>query len=174
MKRILVAFFLFIYTSIFAYSQEHLTFLDCPITGPMNEFVAQMQLRGLTKSYSRGWFKKMKTKYLKGDFWFFTNCDVVVRGFKNIDKVTSVYVHPQNNFLLLNDLIETLDGKYGKHSVLYSNTDVNAINFVWSVPEGQITIYASKTYGQAFDIIYRDYVEVKLLNISADRIDNDL
>ena len=35
-------------------------------------------------------------------------------------------------------------------------------------------IYASTTYGQVFDIVYRDRVEVRLLNISANMIDDDL
>lgn len=174
MKRILAIIAIYINSALLVYSQKHLEFLDCPITGPMKEFVAQMQQKGLTKSYSKGWFKQMKTKYLKGNFWYFTNCDVVIREFKDIDNVTSVYIHPQNNFLLLEDLIESLDGKYGQHRVQYFNSDVNAVNFDWSVPEGQITIYASTIYGQAFDIIYRDYIEVKLLNISEDRINNDL
>ena len=88
--------------------------------------------------------------------------------------VSSVYIHPHSNFLLLNDLISVLDEKYGQHTVQYPISDVNAMNYVWNIPEGCILIYAATTYGQAFDIMYRDYTEVRMLKAYADVIDDEL
>ena len=174
MKRCLIVFFILLSQALQATSQNHLCFLGQPITGNMKNFVAQMENKGLTKGYSKGWFKGMRTKYLKGTFWRFPDCDIVVRGPKNTKDVTSVYVHPHNNFLLLGDLVESLDERYGAHAVKYSSADINAMNYVWSIPEGSIVIYASTTYGQVFDIVYRDHVEVRLLSVSANMIDDDL
>ena len=174
MKRCLIVLFVFLSSALQAISQNHLCFLGQPITGNMKNFVVQMESKGLGRGYSKGWFKGMRTKYLRGNFWRFPDCDIVVRGPKKMKDATSVYVHPHNNFLLLNDLVESLDDRYGTHEVQYSNADINAMNYVWSMPEGCITIYASTTYGQVFDIVYRDHVEVRLLNVSASMIDDDL
>lgn len=174
MKRCLIVLLILLGSALQAMSQDHLCFLGQPITGNMKDFVAQMESKGLTKGYSKGWFKGMRTKYLKGTFWRFPDCDIVVRGPKNMKDATSVYVHPHSNFLLLDDLVQSLDERYGAHDIRYSNADINAMNYVWSVPEGSIVIYASTTYGQVFDIVYRDHVEVKLLSISANMINDDL
>ena len=48
------------------------------------------------------------------------------------------------------------------------------MNYVWNIPEGCILIYATTTYGQAFDIMYRDYTEVRMLKAYADVIDDEL
>ena len=85
-----------------------------------------------------------------------------------------MYVHPKNNFLLLNRLIGVLDQKYGSHIVSTSDVDVNALTYIWDTPEGAIEIFGTVVYGQGFDILYRDHVEVKMLNHVISVIDNDL
>lgn len=172
MRHILISLLLSV--AIACHAQNHLRFLGCPIDGDMKTFVAKMESKGLETAAHRSWFKGMKTKFLQGSFWNFPNCDIVVRQPKKYNNVTSVYIHPHSNFLLLNDLINVLDNKYGMHTVQYSNSDVNAMNYVWNLQEGCILIYATTTYGQAFDIVYRDYTEVRMLNDYSDAIDDDL
>jgi hypothetical protein len=172
MKKILIL--LLIFSSITCSSQNHLTFLDYPITGSLEEFVKVLENKGFKKTYNHGWFKKMKTKYLRGSFWQFPDCDIVVRQPKKYNNVTSVYVHPHSNFLLLNDLLYALDRKYGEHQEQYSNSDINIRNYYWSMPEGSITIFATTTYGQNFDIVYRDFTEVNILERYSELIDDDL
>ena len=79
-----------------------------------------------------------------------------------------------DNFLLLNELIDVLDSKYGQHEESYSDVDVNALTYTWSMPEGTIQIFGTVVHGQGFDILYRDYTEVRLLNHIINSIDNDL
>lgn len=156
------------------YGQSHLAFLGQPITGDMKAFVTTLEDKGFTVESGRGWFPKMKCKYLRGDFWNFQDCDIVVRRPKKWKNVTSVYVHPRNNFLLLNELIDVLDRKYGRHEECYSDVDVNALTYTWNMPEGAIQIFGTVVYEQSFDILYRDYTEVNLLNHIINSIDNDL
>lgn len=159
---------------IWGYGQNHLTFMGHPITGDMKSFVKLLQDDGFETQTGKGWFPKMKTKCLQGNFWNFYDCDIVVRRPKKWKNVTSVYIHPRNNFLLLNELISVLDSKYGRHEENYSDVDVNDLTYTWSVPEGTIQIFGTIVYGQSFDILYRDYTEVRLLNHIIKSIDNDL
>lgn len=159
---------------ILAYGQNHLAFMGHPITGNMKSFVKELEADGFDVETGKRWFHKMKTKYLHGDFWNFYDCDVVVRKPKKWDNVTSVYIHPHDNFLLLNQLIDVLDSKYGRHEESYSDVDINALTYTWSMPEGTIQIFGTVVYGQGFDILYRDYTEVRLLNHIINSIDNDL
>lgn len=172
MKHIII--FLLLSMAVICHAQDHLRFLGCPITGDMKTFVDQMKSKGLATAVHRSWFKGMKTKFLNGSFWNFPDCDIVVRQPKKYNNVTSVYIHPHSNFLLLNDLISVLDDKYGQHTVQYPTSDVNAMNYVWNIPEGCVLIYATTTYGQAFDIMYRDYTEVRMLKAYSDAIDDEL
>lgn len=172
MKKLILLFLLVF--PLQDYGQEHLTFLDLSITGDMKTFVKALERKGFSKEMGKGWFHGMKTKYLRGDFWMFPDCDVVVRQPKKYQYVTSVYVHPKNNFLLLNRLIGVLDQKYGSHIVSTSDVDVNALTYIWDTPEGAIEIFGTVVYGQGFDILYRDHVEVKMLNHVISVIDNDL
>lgn len=166
--------FLLLIFPIWGYGQNHLTFMGHPITGDMKSFVKMLQDDGLETQTGKGWFPKMKTKYLQGNFWNFYDCDIVVRRPRKWKNVTSVYIHPRNNFLLLNELISVLDSKYGRHEESYSDVDVNALTYTWSMPEGTIQIFGTIVYGQSFDILYRDYTEVRLLNHIINSIDNDL
>lgn len=159
---------------MWGYGQNHQTFMGHPITGDMNTFVKQLQEDGFESQTGKGWFPKMKTKYLHGNFWNFYDCDIVVRRPKKWKNVTSVYIHPHNNYLLLNELVSVLDSKYGRHEESYSDVDVNALTYTWSMPEGMIQIFGTIVYGQGFDILYRDYTEVRLLNHIINSIDNDL
>jgi hypothetical protein len=156
------------------YGQSHLAFLGHPITGDMKSFVAALKGNGFTTKIGKNWFPKMTCKYLQGDFWNFPNCDIVIRKPKKTKYVTSVYIHPKSNFLLLNELIGVLDRKYGKHEEAYSDVDVNALTYTWDLPEGVIQIFGTIVYGQSFDIIYRDYTEVNMLNHIVNTINNDL
>lgn len=171
-RRMLILFLLILPVGL--YGQGHLAFLGHPITGDMKSFVAMLEDNGFSTVAGKGWFPKMKCKYLQGDFWNFQDCDIVVRKPKKWKDVTSVYIHPKNNFLLLNELIAVLDGKYGRHKESYSDADVNALTYTWNMPEGAIQIFGTVVYGQSFDIIYRDYTEVNLLNHTMNAIDNDL
>lgn len=92
-------------------------FLGCPIAGDMKTFVDKMKSKGLATAVRRSWFKGMKTKFLNGSFGNLPNCDIVVRQPKKYNDVTSVYIHPHSNFLLLNDLISVLDEKYAYGAV---------------------------------------------------------
>lgn len=172
MKKALLVFLL-IYP-IWIYGQNHLTFIGHPITGDVKTFVELLKADGFEIQTGKNWFPKMKTKYLRGNFWNFYDCDVVVRRPKKWKEITSVYVHPRNNFLLLNQLIDVLDSKYGRHEENFSDIDVNAITYTWSMNEGIIQIFGTVVYGQGFDIIYRDYTEVRLLNHIVNSINNDL
>lgn len=171
-SKVLILFLLILPMGM--YGQEHLAFLGHPITGDMKTFVSKLEVEGLSTVSGKGWFPKMKCKYLQGDFWNFTNCDIVVRRPKKWKDVTSVYIHPKNNFLLLNELIGVLDSKYGRHEESYSDVDVNALTYSWNLQEGTIQIFGTVVYGQSFDIIYRDFTEVNLLNHIMNTIDNDL
>lgn len=172
MKKLLIIFLLAL--PLMACGQDHLQFMGQPITGSMKTFVQGLKKRGFETQAGKGWFKKIKCKYLTGDFWMFSGCDVVVRSPNRSNNVTSVYIHPHNNFLLLNQLIDVLDKKYGDHFENRSDADVNALTYVWDMPEGTIEIFGTIVYGQSFDILYRDYTEVNMLNHSIDIIDSDL
>lgn len=128
----------FLFVVITCRAGGYLYFLNTPITGSMKEFVGKLKAKGLEHVDNKGWFKGFKTAYLRGDFWQFPDCDIVVRQPKKHQNVTSVYIHPHSNFLLLNDMLEVLDSKYGAHATLISNFDVNSVNYVWQMPEGNI------------------------------------
>lgn len=145
-----------------------------PICGDMKAFVDILQKDGFEKRGKKFKFRGMKTKTMYGAFWRFPECNVVVRQPSGYSEVTSIFIHPLCNYVLLADLIETLDSKYGAHDEYISNINVNAITYSWGLPEGYIQIFASTIYGQVFDIVYRDYVEVRLLNNINQRIDSDL
>lgn len=170
----LVVLVAFLAVQFVALGQEHLTFMGYPITGEMKTFVKTLESDGLWKVSGKGWFPRMKSTYMKGYFWNFSECDIVVRKPKRYKNVTSVYIHPHNNFLLLNQLIDVLDSKYGQHEENYSDVDVNALTYTWELPEGVIQIFGTTVYGQGFDILYRDYVEVDMLNHIINSINNDL
>lgn len=172
MRKILLIF-LFLFP-LWAFGQEHFSFLGVPITGDMKTFVKKLEGKGFCHEASKGWFHGMKTKYLYGNFWMFPDCDIVIRQPNKYDNVTSIYVHPKNNFLLLNQLISVLDQKYGHHTENRSDTDVNALTYNWDTPKGSVEIFGTVVYGQTFNILYRDEVEVKMLNHVLTVIDNDL
>lgn len=172
MKRTLLLVLLMF--TLLVHGQEHLSFLGLSITGNMKTFVKTLESKGFQGESGKGWFHGMKTKYLRGNFWMFPDCDVVVQQPKKYDNVTSVYIHPENNFLLLNQLIGVLDQKYGDHTENRSDVDINALTYTWDTPEGTIEIFGTVVYGQTFDILYRDYVEVRMLNRVISEIDNDL
>lgn len=172
MRKIII--FAYLCLPLFLFGQEHLQFMGHPITGDMKTFVSILKTDGFSSSLGYGWFRNMKTKYMIGDFWMFHNCDIVIRHPKKTKFITSVYIHPHNNFLLLNDLINALDRKYGLHQNQYSNADVNSLDYIWNMPEGSICIFATIVYGQSFDIIYRDWTEVNMINNSINGVDDNL
>lgn len=172
MKRLLLIILLV--APILCYGQEHLKFMNHPITGDMKEFCKQLENDGFESIHDKFWFESMNAKYFIGNFWLFSSCYVVARKPKKYADVTSVYVRPRNNFLLLDKLISKLDDKYGSHKEEYHDEDVNAINYVWSCDSGKITVFATKIYGQRFDILYQDRVEVMQNNQFYNGIDGDL
>lgn len=172
MKRTVL--FLLLTIPILVFGQGHMKFLAHPICGDMKPFVELLKADGFTVSVKKSWFKKMKTKYLKGDFWWFPNCDIVIRQPKGYKQISSVYVHPHNNYLRLDDLIGTLDEKYGSHQTYCPSTDPYRINYSWDLPEGSIVIFASTVYGQSFDILYQDWTERTMIQNAVERIDADL
>lgn len=161
-KQIRTVFILILLICSFnTYGQNHLIFMGHPIVGDMKEYVKALEKDGFKTLLNKGWFPKMKTKYLRGKYWKLNNCDIVVRRHKASKGVTSVYIHPKNNFLLLNELISILDYKYGRHSEDYSIYDSNSIIYSWIMPEGSIRIFGSTVYGQSFNILYQDFAEVQ-------------
>ncbi len=154
--------------------QNHLSFKGYTIAGDMKSLVSKMKADGFRTIQRKNWFKGMRTKYLEGDYWRFPKCQIAIRQPKKYNEVTSIYIHPRNNYLLLEDLISTLDSKYGKHEEIISTIDINDRILTWNLQEGCIQIFARTIYGQSFDIIYRDYVEVNMLNHIVTQIDNDL
>ena len=172
MKR---CFYIFIFLiPQIVYGQNHMQFLGHAITGDIKTFVNRLKSEGFKPISKKYKFGGMKTKTLKGTFWKFPECHIVVRQPLQYEDVTSVYIHPLSNYVLLPDLVESLDAKYGKHEKYNLKVDVNAITLVWNIPKGQIHIFASTIYGQVFDILYSDYQEVKLLNNLRDKVDRDL
>jgi hypothetical protein len=172
MKRIFCIVLLFV--PLLLYGQEHLQFMGHPITGSLNDFVKALKTDGFESSTKKYKFKGMKTKTLKGRFWDFTECHIAVRQPSKYENVTSLYIHPLSKYVLLEELIDAFDSKYGHHTEVFPKVDVNAVIYSWNLPEGCIQIFASVIYGQAFDIVYRDYTEVRLLNYILDTIDRDL
>lgn len=172
MKRVVCI--LIICLPLMLHAQRHLEFLGHPITGDLKAFVDQLKDEGFTSISKKYKFEGMKTKTLKGRFWEFPECHVVVRQLSKVNDVTSVFIHPLSGYVLLDDMVEAFDIKYHPHETAYPKTDVNAVIYTWNVHEGCIQIYASTVYGQAFNIIYRDNTEVRMLNYIYDRIDSDL
>lgn len=172
MKHLILA--LLIGMPVFVCGQEHLCFLDHPITGDLKEFVKTLNADGYESVSNKYRFQGMQTKTVRGVFWKFSDCYVVVRKFKKSPDVSSVYIHPKKGFVLLNELIDVMDSKYGSHEVSTSYTNINEITYSWSLPVGCISIFASTIYGQAFDILYQDYIEVNIINKVSQTIDSNL
>ena len=172
MKGLILA--LLIGIPVFVYGQEHLRFLDHPITGDLKEFVKKLNAEGYESVSNKYRFQGMQTKTVRGTFWKFSDSYVIVRKFKRSPDVSSVYIHPKNGYVLLNELIDVMDSKYGSHEEYTSYTNVNEINYSWNLPTGCISIFASTIYGQAFDILYQDYLEIIILNKVNQAIDSNL
>ena len=172
MKCLILA--LLIGMPVFVCGQEHLRFLDHPITGNLKEFVKTLNAEGYESVSNKYRFQGMQTKTVRGAFWKFSDSYVVVRKFKKSSDVSSVYIHPKKEFVLLNELIDVMDSKYGSHEEYTSYTNVNEITYIWSLPMGCISIFASTINGQAFDILYQDYVEVNIINKVNQIIDSNL
>lgn len=172
MKRLL--FILIFCLPLMLYAQHHLEFLGHPITGNLKEFVKQLEADNFMPVSKKYRFKGMRTRTLKGKFWEFPECHIVVIQPSKMENVTSVLIRPLSGYVLLEDMIEAYDNKYNNHMTNYPKTDVNAVIYTWNVQKGCIQIHASTVYGQAFSIIYRDNTEVTMLNNLIDKVDSDL
>ena len=145
-----------------------------PITGDMTSFIALLKNDGYVPIKKRYKFRGMKSKTLKGTFWEFPDCHVIVRQPSDYSDVTSVYIHPLNNYVLLADLLDSYDAKYGEHEIFYSRVNANAVTYTWNLHEGMIQVIASTIYGQSFDIIYRDFTEVNMIDSFYGTLDKEL
>ena len=101
MKGLILA--LLIGMPVFVYGQEHLRFLDHPITGDLKEFVKKLNAEGYESVSNKYRFQGMQTKTVRGTFWKFSDSYVIVRKFKRSPDVSSVYIHPKNGYVLLNE-----------------------------------------------------------------------
>lgn len=159
---------------IFVQAQEHLSFIDIPIQGSMDNFIESLKNKGFKRASSPYSFDGMGTRSVKGAFWKFPNCIITVRCIDNSSNVSSVYIHPKSNYLLKDELIDSYDAKYGKHVLYQSYTDSQNVAYIWSIPEGQITLYGRTIYGQSFNILYQDYTEVDANNKTEKLFNSDL
>lgn len=148
-----------------AQGQQHISFMGVALGGDMKSTLEQLKQQGLEDATHKSWFPKMYCKYLEGSFWVFSDCDIAIRSIRKKQPVSSVYIHPHDNFLALNDLIRSLDEKYGRHDEYGSDYDVNAVNYQWDVPGGSIFIFGTNVYGQSFDILYEDNIEGRVKSI---------
>ena len=155
-------------------AQEHLSFIGIPLKGSIEHFVELMKEKGFKRSSSPYSFDGMEVASVKGSFWKFPNCIISARTFSNVNNVSSVYIHPKSNYLLMDELIDSYDAKYGKHVFYQSYADSQNIAYIWTVPQGQITIYGRAIYGQSFNILYQDYTEVTVNNKIEELFNNDL
>lgn len=159
---------------IFVQAQEHLSFIGIPIQGSMNNFIELLKCKGFKRASSPYSFDGMETRSVKGTFWKFPNCIITVRCLDNSSNVSSVYIHPKSNYLLKDELIDSYDARYGKHVLYQSYTDNQNVAYIWSIPEGQITLYGRAIYGQSFNILYQDYTEVDVNNKIEEIFNSDL
>lgn len=81
------------------YGQRHLAFLGHPITGDMKSFVAMLEDNGFSTEAGKGWFPKMKCKYLRGDFWNFPTVRLSSENLKMERRHLCLY-SPQEQFFV--------------------------------------------------------------------------
>lgn len=168
---------LFVVLSLLALSvyaqKEHLSFCGIPISGTPAEFAKKMKKQGFT-SCSRARFTDYQCKTMKGNWWWFDECKVSIRKHKNGKEASSVYIHPTTGYTKIYDLIDAYDKKYGSHTEYVDPLNNRDFCMAWTLGNGIIQVYGSFIFGQAFNIVYRDYTEVVLLNTIDKYMDSEL
>lgn len=160
--------------SLSAFAQkEHLSFMDIPIAGPISEFNKSLRAKGFV-FVKKSDFKNYTTKSVKGDWWWFKNCKVTIRQHDACKEVSSIYIHPTSGYTRLYDLIDAYDNKYGKHTEYVDELTNRDFCLTWIFESGSIQIYGSTIFGQAFNIVYRDYTELNAINNIQRYMDSEL
>lgn len=162
--KLLFELSLFVYPSL-GFAQD-LKFLGIPIEGKLHTFVNKLKEKGYSSIpffiYNRS-YNGFKTKNLSGSFWKFPNCYVFPRAIKGSKDVSSVIIRPRSDYWLKDELIYSLDQKYGRHTEYNSTVNSDEETFIWKVTGGEIILFANTIPGQVFELLYRNSHESKIL-----------
>lgn len=153
--------------------KEHLSFMGIPITGETNDFVKNLKKQGF-KPCTRTRFIDYQAKTLRGDWWWFEGCKVSIRKHKAGKGVSSVYIHPTSGYTKIYDLIDAYDKKYGEHLEYVDPLNGRDFCMTWTLENGAIQVYGSFIFGQAFNIVYRNFSELVLLHSIEKYMDSEL
>ncbi len=155
-------------------AQEHMKFLDIPITGSLDQFAKQLaQKKGFVLSdtvlYDTCDYNK-EMRMLKGPFECFDDCTILVCRMEGAKEASSVVVladtlkYDKSKF---DGLVKKFDDKFGKHSDWMTLTSLHLKYPVfWSRNNGKILA----SYGlENYSITFMDQPEVTVM----DSIRND-
>jgi hypothetical protein len=136
MRRI--ALFIIFCLANICQAQEHLRFMDIPITGTVEQFANKLVVEKGFKISDRNDYEdpnfKMEAKILSGKFEMFDDCIVVVRKIEGANETTSVVVFIDSlkcHNGEFEKLIEQYDKKYGESSGYWFNNK-------WEINDGRI------------------------------------
>lgn len=145
--------------TIVCQAQEHLTFMDIPFNGSLEDFCSKLiKEKGFSASSMTDGeqYLNMETKKLIGNFYGVNNCTLYIRKHDRLDNISSVIVE-DTLFTLsdvdINRIISLHDEKYGKHSC---DSAQNYVWYTWETASGDVELSVQE---DRFKLYYTDYTE---------------
>lgn len=168
MKKIVLIFVCL--TAIVCRAQNHLKFMDIPISGSIEEFANKLFKKGLTLHSNKQDFDNSYCKWelitLVGRFETFDNCMIDVRSLEGVNETSSIYViidSLNNTNGKIDKLVDKYDKKYGEH-INYKTMKK------WNCDDG--CIYILKRNG-SYVVEFRDKPEEIVINSILERMRNE-
>ena len=144
---------------------QHLSFMGVPMGGNLQTFIQSLKNKGLRIKYSGSHIDEDWVN-MTGDFWQFNDVTILIKA-PYIDKgVTSVTVQfARANRSTFSQLIQSLDKKYGKHTIERNVIGQGDTKYYWCTQSGNVEIWQtkySKDDGKCnIEISYYDFPLVK-------------
>lgn len=156
----------------------HIKFMGLSLGGDMENLkINLINSKGLTP-IGESHYSGCESFDLKGDFWKFKECQIVIKQHDGFDSVTEVMVrkdYPSLYINLLKEIINKYDEKYGAHK--YEKKSL--IDFyTWDFDNGRIQLLVDYEVINFFGISYIDISLAHTLrcqeNIEIQKLDSDL
>lgn len=158
MKKIVLTFVVCL-AAIACHAQEHLHFMDIPLTGSLDVFYNKLiSERGLTaaKMSDDEQSSNMQTLKLTGNFYGIKDCTFYVQKHDRLDYVSSVVVEDTLGAISkvdANRIISLHDKKYGNHK----KDTLWSVWYTWKNQSGKIEL---RIHDKGFQAFYTDTTEL--------------